>query len=135
MTNRQSPVLHWLMLIGWMAAIFFFSNQPSLPALPASWLDLVFKKTAHATAYGILFLLWMNIFRTENTRSYRTILLALTLTFVYAISDEWHQTFVAGRHGQALDVAIDTGGAFVAAGWLLQAKPRFENRFDEEKNR
>ncbi len=133
--SRRTPWLRWLMLIGWMAAIFAFSNQSSLLSFSVSWFDLVVKKTAHATAYGILFLLWMNVLHPSNPRSHRTILLALTLTFVYAISDEWHQTFIAGRHGQPLDVAIDMSGVFIAAAWIQKIGRRQNYRFDEGSNR
>ncbi len=130
--SRHPTLLRWLALIIWLALIFFFSNQPSLPAFPKSWLDLVVKKSAHATAYGILFLLWLNALRADQPPAYRTILLALALTFVYAISDEWHQTFVAGRHGQALDVAIDMSGALIAASWVTARTIRAKNGFNEE---
>ena len=33
------------------------------------------------------------------------------LAAAYAVTDEIHQTFVEGRHGAPLDVAIDTAGA------------------------
>ena len=32
--------------------------------------------------------------------------------FGFAISDEYHQTFVSGRTGRTLDVIIDSIGAF-----------------------
>ena len=49
---------------------------------------------------------------------------AWLLTVIYAISDEWHQSFVAGRHPQATDVLIDACGAATAllAVWLVQRR-------------
>ena len=42
---------------------------------------------------------------------------AMALTFVicvlYAITDEYHQTFVAGRSGELRDVVIDSLGALL----------------------
>ncbi len=119
--QRSTPIwLTWFVVFGWMGLIFFLSSQSSLPVLPESWLDLLIKKLAHATAYGILFVLWCNALRTTPLKTQWLVLFALTLTFGYAISDEYHQTFVPGRHGQALDVLIDTTGAlavFVAVNW------------------
>ena len=43
--------------------------------------------------------------------------LAFVLGALYAVSDELHQMFVAGRMGSPLDVGIDTVG--VACGVLL----------------
>lgn len=117
----------WLMLIVWMGLIFLLSNQPLLPHLPAGWLDLIFKKTAHATAYGILFLLWKNALNRHKVPKEWILPLALLLTLGYAISDEWHQTFVAGRHGQMLDVGIDISGAIVVIiGQKLQKTSKAE---------
>jgi VanZ family protein len=33
---------------------------------------------------------------------------------LYAVTDEFHQGFVAGRHESALDVGIDAAGALLA---------------------
>lgn len=105
----------WVFLVGWMGLIFLFSNQPSLPQAPDILTDTLLKKLAHATAYAILFLLWARALSGAKSISLnRTLLLALGLTICYAISDEWHQTFVLGRHGQLADVLVDTAGAQLA---------------------
>lgn len=44
---------------------------------------------------------------------------ALFFCFVYACTDEWHQTFVPERAGRFTDVMIDTAGALI--GVLLTA--------------
>ncbi len=41
--------------------------------------------------------------------------LAVLLTMLYALADEWHQSFVAGRSPDLLDVLTDLGGATFAA--------------------
>jgi len=105
----------WAMLFGWMGLIFLFSNQSSLPQAPDAVLDTVLKKLAHATAYAILFVLWARALHSTGAfPSKRMLILALGLTICYAISDEWHQTFVSGRHGQLADVLVDTAGALLA---------------------
>jgi VanZ family protein len=44
---------------------------------------------------------------------------------LYAASDELHQTFVSGRHGSPLDVAIDAFGIGAAVlAWALTARRR-----------
>ncbi|MBX9720207.1 MAG: VanZ family protein, partial [Candidatus Obscuribacterales bacterium] len=42
-------------------------------------------------------------------------LIPLVFSCLYAISDEWHQSFVPGRTALASDVLIDTCGASIAA--------------------
>ena len=45
----------------------------------------------------------------------RAALLAFAVTSLYAVSDELHQSTVAGRHGTPLDWVIDSAGAALAA--------------------
>ena len=52
---------------------------------------------------------------------------AATLATAYAVSDEFHQTFVAGRSGSPIDVAIDLAGILVALA-LLARNPRLRAR-------
>ena len=42
-----------------------------------------------------------------------SLILALALCSGFAMTDEFHQTFVAGRTGQMMDVIIDSLGAIV----------------------
>ena len=105
--NRKFSLTFSLLALVWMVTIFWFSNQSSLFALPEDLWDRIFKKSAHAFAYGVLWWLW---WRASGRRAG----LALLLTVLYALSDEWHQTFVPGRHGQLFDVGVDSLGALVA---------------------
>jgi hypothetical protein len=38
----------------------------------------------------------------------------LAISFVYACSDEWYQTFVPGRTGHFIDVGVDSVGMVLA---------------------
>jgi VanZ family protein len=90
-----------------MALIFFFSAQPHL-ATDLGTVDLIGRKLVHMLEYGLLWLLWWRAFDRERPG------LAAAITFLYAASDEYHQTFVDGRNGSPLDVAIDMAGMTVA---------------------
>jgi VanZ family protein len=49
-------------------------------------------------------------------RDHRTaIALAVALALVYAVSDEFHQTWVDGRHGTPVDIVVDGVGITLAA--------------------
>ncbi len=88
-----------------MAVIFFLSAQPDLNSGLGVW-DTIGRKLVHAAAYGTLwFLWWRALGRTWP---------AIAITLLYAISDEYHQTFVHGRHGSPIDVAIDMAGVAIA---------------------
>ena len=49
---------------------------------------------------------------------------AFGLAVAYACTDELHQTFVRGRHGTPVDVAIDAAGALIGlAVWRTKLEP------------
>jgi VanZ family protein len=96
-----------------MGVIFFFSAQPSLDS-GLGILDSVGRKLVHFAEYGLLCYLWWRLLRTSMD-SGRAALLAFCLSSLYAVTDEFHQTYVEGRHGTPLDWAIDSAGAAVVA--------------------
>ena len=93
-----------------MGLIFFFSAQSDLSSGLGVW-DTIGRKLIHAATYGTLFLLWWRAFGLHTSP-----LPAVAITLLYAISDEWHQTFVEGRHGSPLDVLVDASGVMIAYG-------------------
>ena len=99
-----SLVRLWLPVVAWAAVIFAFSSVPDLGTGLGGW-DLVLRKIAHTTEYAVLGALLVR----ATGRAW----LAFALGTLYAMSDEVHQTFVAGRHGSPLDVAIDAVGVAV----------------------
>jgi VanZ family protein len=114
-----------------MGAIFLVSAQPTLPSVPGRW-DLLLKKTTHVLAYGVLTLLYVRALRGHERRASQTgdtwiHLVSAAMALLYAVSDEYHQTFVPGRHGTLADVAIDgigVIGALLLAWWArLRRRP------------
>lgn len=102
-----------------MALIFFLSAQPDLSTGLGFW-DFLLRKLAHALVFGALTLLW---FRALAPLTARGLFWAATISFLDAISDEYHQTFVSGRHGSPVDVGVDAIGIgaavlLVRSGWL-----------------
>jgi VanZ family protein len=98
----------WAPVVLWAAVIFALSSVPDLGTGLGTW-DLVLRKIAHAGEFALLGALLLRALREE--------LPALALGIAYAVSDEVHQHFVAGRVGSPLDVLIDSVG--VALGVLL----------------
>jgi VanZ family protein len=118
----MGPVLRrWLWYWGpplvWMGGIFCLSAQPDLPHAPGPWLDTLLKKTGHAAAYGVLAWFYLRVLQ-QHLGSGRSLVVfrvaSIGLAVAYALSDEYHQTFVPGRDGNLLDVAVDGAGACVA---------------------
>jgi VanZ family protein len=98
-----------------MGLIFIFSAQPTLPSVPGRW-DLLLKKTMHALAYGVLTALVMRALRGHWSDDGVIRLVSISVSLAYALSDEYHQTFVPGRDGNLIDVVVDTVGIAGAIG-------------------
>jgi VanZ family protein len=99
-----------------MAMIYFFSDQPnSNEVTKAVFGDFNYwvRKGAHVSEYAVLFLLTRQAAAKSN-------IIAFVITVLYACSDEWHQSYVAGRTGTPYDVLIDSIGPTIACGilWL-----------------
>lgn len=111
----------WLPVAVWMIVIFALSAQPTLPLPGVSWLDEALQVGGHFTEYAILAYLISSAISPANRSSRWRLLFALVWCVVYAMSDEWHQSFVPGRDASLFDLAIDTLGASVGY-WLFRRK-------------
>lgn len=95
-----------------MALIFYLSDQPTVgPELPG-WVRVV----AHFSEYFLLAGLW--IWALSPSLGARGLPLAAAICLLYAISDEYHQSFVPGRDSDPLDVLTDAAG-IAAALWMV----------------
>src|SRR5215204_6394584 len=112
----------WLPPLLLMGVIFFFSDQPSLDS-GLGLIDTIGRKLVHFAEYAHLCFLWWRALVTMTTPG-RAALLAFLLASGYAATDEYHQTFVEGRHGSPIDWAIDATGAAAAALKLRTARSR-----------
>lgn len=107
----------WAPLVGWCALIFACSHTPDLDARSlgawAQWLlpyDYPLRKLAHLLVYAVLFRLARRAFGRPGA--------AFAFAVLYAVSDEWHQSFIPGRDGSWRDVVVDGCGAALA--WALK---------------
>src|SRR6188472_1845193 len=105
-----------------MVVIFFFSAQPNLNS-GLGWIDHVGRKFVHASEYALLCFLWWRALRTRLDRDV-ALGAAWAIVTLYAITDEYHQRFVTGRHSSWVDVAIDSMGAALFALLVLRARRR-----------
>ena len=112
----------WLPPLLLMGVIFALSAQPSLDS-GLGLIDLIGRKLIHFGSYALLCFLWWRALRSV-TNDRIAVLLAFVLASGYAITDEFHQTFVEGRHGTPLDWAIDSAGAALVALRLWRTRVR-----------
>lgn len=99
----------WLPPVLVAAVIFVLSATPDLTVAQTAWIDLVVRKLGHIAVFGLLsFTTYRAIDLTIPMQ--HSLRWALGATLVYALSDEYHQLFVVGRHGSLLDFGVDTIG-------------------------
>ena len=134
---------YWLPVLIWMTVIFGASADPNShdrsrhifrPILlwffphisdqEFEQIHLILRKCCHLTEYAILGLLVFRALSHSKTGlppwSWPRVGGALLLVFLYAATDEYHQSFVPGRTALFSDVCIDTGGAAIGllAWWI-----------------
>ena len=111
----KKTLSHWLPVFLWAVVIFAFSTIPQIVVSQFFIWDFIAKKTAHISEYAILFAL---IFRATN----RSWILSFLLTMLYAVFDEFHQSFVPGRTATFFDLGFDLSGANIASYTIWKLK-------------
>lgn len=131
----------WAPVVIWMALIFTFStdwfaapNTASFFGPLLSWLipgiapervqfiHAALRKLGHWTEYFILAKLLAAASKAQWPRQSRRgrFVIVVIIATLYAISDEWHQSFVPSRGASPIDVMIDACGAICGAIWTLR---------------
>ena len=91
-------------------AIFTLSHMPSPPSPPGApdWL-------LHGAEFGLLSLLLARALAGgwRGRLSPRRAMLTMFLGMLYGAADEWHQSFIPGRHAAAKDWAADSAGTLL----------------------
>jgi len=117
----SQKIKNWLFVFLWLVIIFSFSHISGDSTEPFKEWEFILRKTAHVTEYAILTFLLIHAFGEYKLTKIKVVSLAVLMAVLYALSDEYHQTFISGRHGVLGDVLIDSGGIFLAA-WLSRRK-------------
>jgi len=128
-------VTHYLPLITWLAFISFASSGsfsagntsriigplilwlfPKTSPETLTVIHFITRKIAHFTEYAILGFLAARAFRTSPRPAIRQrwFVICVTLIVVYALMDEYHQSFVPSRTGSLVDSFIDMAGGLTA---------------------
>lgn len=106
--------------MAWAGGIFYLSSRPSPPSEP-SYLWAWIANMAHAPIYGLL-ALWLALAlpRTDSALGHKWsrldpkhFHLVLWTVVAYAVSDELHQSAIAGRDASLFDLFTDFCAAFI----------------------
>ncbi len=103
--NAHAP---WILVMIAITVESSISNI-SLPNIGINFTD----KLAHFTVFGIMGWVLTRGMLLSNIKY--PIILSILIGFIFAISDEWHQSFVPGRDSDVLDVLADLIGLIVFA--------------------
>lgn len=100
----------WLPVAAWAGVLYLASGRSSLPSPGGGW-----DKIQHVAAYAVLGVLSLRAFHGGLSRLRAGAVLGAALfTVGYGALDEFHQSFVPGRHPSLGDLAADGAGAVVA---------------------
>jgi VanZ family protein len=129
-TNLKTKLIAWFCVVAWMGLIFAFSNQAHSGEITGHYLgsfNVLVRKCGHMSEYAMLFFLLRRALLCTVDGGIYFFVAPFVLCVLYAISDEFHQSFVAGRSSSASDVLIDSLGALIGFGlvklWLRLHKP------------
>jgi VanZ family protein len=111
-------IINFLPALIWMLVIFYFSSRQTTGIGGDSyWFRFVILKSFHLIEYAILVILLFLV-----VKKYKFLIL---ISYLYALSDEFHQYFVPGRSAHFRDTFFDLTGIFIGILLikLFQKKP------------
>ena len=138
--SRYLPLVAWLVFISYASSASFSAENTSRIIGPlVLWLfpntspetlaviHFIVRKIAHFTEYAILAWLAARAFRASPRPAVanRWLLAALALVMIYALIDEYHQSYVPSRTASIFDSLIDMSGGLVM---LIILRLRHKNR-------
>lgn len=126
---RYGPLLLWMVLISFASTREFSALNtskilrplilwilPNLSEARVATIHFIIRKIGHFSEYAVLGLLAARAFSVSAKTFLRQhwFQLSLVLLIVYALLDEFHQSFVPGRTASIYDSAIDVIGGLTA---------------------
>ncbi|MBP1760781.1 MAG: hypothetical protein H6Q64_323 [Firmicutes bacterium] len=154
-------LIAWLLVIAWTGMLFFFSSQTAkestvlsgetiralLTILKPEYLHMtalqqtqlvsslqhIVRNTAHYLSYFLLATLCTIALLQHNFKKGQQAALTLLICMGYALSDETHQLFVAGRAFELTDLCLDLCGTLTGVVLVLLVKQwRSRRRVNDE---
>jgi hypothetical protein len=105
--------LRWIPAMFMMLIIFLISSLPASRIPFFGEYDVLIKKLGHALGYAMLGLSYYHALPQRVSVFYKVVL-AFLMAILFALSDEFHQSFVEGRTSSLKDVVIDGFGTALA---------------------
>lgn len=140
--SRYLPLIIWLAFISYASSDQFSADNtsriieplvrwlfPRITSETLATLHFLVRKAAHFTEYAILAFLAARAFRGSrgNFLRRRWLLVSLTILVLYALIDEYHQSFVPSRTSSIYDSFIDMSGGLTILLILRLRERRVKN--------
>lgn len=109
----------WAPVAVYMAVIFYLSSQTDPLPLVTS---VVWDKALHFGEYAGLAMLCGRAFSGEGVSRWSALILGALAASLYGLSDETHQSWVAGRQADVYDWLDDSLGGTIGAAFYLTLK-------------
>lgn len=129
--SLRQITIFWLPVVLWAAVIFSFSSITTNAVSEIHWKDFIVKKLAHIGEYGIFTILLYRALQGSGFSKKKASIWALLVCILYAISDEYHQSFTPGRGPTLRDVGFDTIGGSLAIYFVWNILPKAPMRLKE----
>lgn len=115
-------MIRWGPAILMMGLIFLLSSIPmklsSSEAAPLrlNW-ETLFRKGGHLLEYALLAVALQNGL---HLKSWKGVFVIMGCVLLYALSDEFHQSFIPGRTARLIDVSIDLLGGILGIWFAMK---------------
>jgi len=118
LTHRK---FRWFLVVAWAGLIFYLSTSSfgvgfTESTYTSDAVHYFMRKAAHMAEYAVLCLLLYAAFLETDDFEWRPRLAvrSVVISGIYALTDEYHQTFAEGRTAAIIDCGIDIAGAALA---------------------
>ena len=114
--------LNLLLPLGLMGGLYFLSSIPGSAEAGAPglvlWVSPNLQNALHVPVFGSLAWAWFWSLRKLDWSVSQALWVAATVSIVYGVFDEWHQSWVPGRFLTVSDAALNALGIAIAAGLI-----------------
>jgi VanZ family protein len=101
-----------------MGIIYIASSTPGSDLPDFGYANFLAMKGGHLLGYTLLSAAFLHGLSNGGHITRWRIAVTWILVILYAVSDEWHQSFTPGRNPALLDISIDTAGGLLGVVFL-----------------
>lgn len=127
-SSEKHLMMRWLFNWGpailTMGLIFIASSTSGSDIPDFGVMNPLFMNGGHFVGYALLGAAFLHALNRQGSLGRSRFLTAGVLVVLYAISDEWHQSFTPDRHPSLTDIFIDTAGGYLGISCLYFIRKR-----------